>query len=140
MSSARSRRSPRPPVVNRPHAPLTGEYAADPAVCHAYQVAVDFGLIAVDAVGEVLPHDEAVTLAKRMGFCDCGRLMLDDTDLTRRALSTVAAANMIACQGADPRPPRPLPSSLTGWVMPRQLRFRARRRAGPRTPARQYRR
>ncbi|MEU7377818.1 hypothetical protein [Streptomyces albidoflavus] len=101
MPSSHSRRQPpRPPVVNRPHAPLAGEYAADPAVCHhAYQVAVDFGLIAVDAVGDVLPHDEAIALAKRMGFCDCGRLMLDDHDLTRRALNTVAAANMTACQG-----------------------------------------
>ncbi|MFI0763219.1 hypothetical protein OH797_38980 (plasmid) [Streptomyces anulatus] len=101
MPSSRSRsRSPRPSVVDRPHAPLTGEYAADPAVCHpAFQIAVDFGLIGVDAVGDVLPEDEAIALAKRMGFCDCGRLTLDDHDLTRRALSTVAAANMTAAQG-----------------------------------------
>lgn len=34
-----------------------------------------------------------------MGFCDCGRLTLDDTDLTRGPLSAVAAANVTACQG-----------------------------------------
>ncbi|MER6103730.1 hypothetical protein ABT115_15735 [Streptomyces sp. NPDC001832] len=33
-----------------------------------------------------------------MGFCDCGRLTLDDDDLTCRALSAVAASNMTACQ------------------------------------------
>ncbi|UZI33389.1 hypothetical protein N7925_35550 [Streptomyces sp. CA-278952] len=81
-------------------AALTGEYAADPAVCHpAFQISVDFGLIGVDAVGDVLPESETIALAKRMGPCDCGRLTLDDHDLTRRALSGVAAANMTAVQG-----------------------------------------
>lgn len=100
MPSSRSRRrAPRPPVVTRPHAPLTGEFAADPAVCHhAYQVAIDFGLVAVDAIADLLPQEESLALAQRLGFCDCGRLTLDDDDLTRRALSAVAAANMTACQ------------------------------------------
>ncbi|MBC7271985.1 MAG: hypothetical protein H5T76_25300 [Streptomyces sp.] len=65
---------------------------------HAYQVAIDFGFVAVDAIADLLPQEESLTLAQRMGFCDCGRLALDDDDLTRRALSTVAAANMTACQ------------------------------------------
>ncbi|MFF9142969.1 hypothetical protein ACF09G_36115 [Streptomyces albogriseolus] len=54
--------------------------------------------MAVDAIADLLPQEESLTLAQRMGFCDCGRLALDDDDLTRRALSTVAAANMTACQ------------------------------------------
>ncbi|MFJ9026258.1 hypothetical protein ACIRPU_40780 [Streptomyces sp. NPDC102259] len=101
MPSSRSRRrAPRPPVVTRSHAPLTGKFAADPTVCHhAYQVAVDFGFVAVDAIADLLPQEESLALAKRMGFCDCGRLALDDTDLTRSALSAVAAANVTACQG-----------------------------------------
>lgn len=101
MSSSRSRRrAPRPPVVTRPHAPLTGEFAADPTVCHhAYQAAIDFGFVAVDAIADLLPQDESLALAKRMGFCDCGRLTLDDIDLTRQALSAVAGANGTACQG-----------------------------------------
>ncbi|WP_328380644.1 hypothetical protein OHB13_38135 (plasmid) [Streptomyces sp. NBC_00440] len=99
MPSSRRRHSPRPPVVNRPHAPLTCEFAADPAMCHhAYQVAIDFGFVAVDAISDLLPQGESLALAKRMGFCDCGRLTIDDNDLTRSALSTVAAANMTACQ------------------------------------------
>ncbi|WP_285530311.1 hypothetical protein [Streptomyces lavendulae] len=97
-SSRPRRRAPRPPVV-RPHAPLTGEFAADPTVCHpAYQVALDFGFVAVDAIADLLPQEVSLALAQRMGFCDCGRLTLDDDDLTRQALSPVAAANMTACQ------------------------------------------
>ncbi|MFL4910683.1 hypothetical protein ACJ6WF_48240 [Streptomyces sp. MMS24-I2-30] len=84
----------------RPHAPLTGEFAADPAMCHhAYQVAVDFGFVAVDAVADRLPQEQSLALVKRMGLCDCGRLCLDDNDLTRSALGTVAASSMTACQG-----------------------------------------
>ncbi|MFE6104061.1 hypothetical protein ACFVQ4_29460 [Streptomyces laurentii] len=98
MPSSRSRRRPpRPPVV-RPHAPLTGEFAADPTVCHhAYQVALDFGFVAVDAIADLLPQEVSLAVARRMGFCDCGRLTLDD-DLTRQALSPVATANITACQ------------------------------------------
>ncbi|MEU1457411.1 hypothetical protein [Streptomyces avermitilis] len=101
MPSSRSRRRAlRPPVVTRPHAPLTGKFAADPTVCHhAYQVAIDFGFVVVDAIADLLPQEEAFALAKRMGFCNCGRLTLDDTDLTRGSLSAVAAANVTACQG-----------------------------------------
>jgi hypothetical protein len=98
-SSRPRRRAPRPPAVTRTHAPLTGEFAADPTVCHhAYQIAIDFGFVAVDAIADLLPQEESLALAQRMGFCDCGRLTLDDDDLTRRALGTVAAANMTACQ------------------------------------------
>ncbi|MGW1784540.1 hypothetical protein ACWCQQ_36310 [Streptomyces sp. NPDC002143] len=98
-SSRPRRRSPRPPAVGRTHAPLTGEFAADPAMCHsAFQVAVDFGFVAADAIADLLPQEESLALVKRMGFCDYGRLALDD-DLTRSALATVAAANMTACQG-----------------------------------------
>ncbi|MEU3050038.1 hypothetical protein ABZ705_26610, partial [Streptomyces sp. NPDC006984] len=82
MPSSRSRRRPpRPPAVTRAHAPLTGEFAADPAVCHqAFQTAVDFGFVAVDAIADLLPHEESLALVKRLGFCDCGRLALDDDD------------------------------------------------------------
>ncbi|WP_331739750.1 hypothetical protein OG590_38960 (plasmid) [Streptomyces goshikiensis] len=94
------RRPPRPPAATRPHAPLTGEFAADPAVCHqAFQTAVDFGFVAVDAIADLLPHEESLALVKRLGFCDCGRLALDDNGLTRSALSTIAATNVTACQG-----------------------------------------
>ncbi|MEU1668421.1 hypothetical protein ABZ547_33545 [Streptomyces sparsogenes] len=78
--------------LTRPHAPLTVEFSADPTVCHhAYQVAIDFGFVAVDAIADLLPQEESLALTQRMGFCDCGRLTLDD-DLTRRALSPVAAS------------------------------------------------
>ncbi|MFF9593832.1 hypothetical protein ACF1FX_32390 [Streptomyces sp. NPDC014646] len=88
------------PPVPRPHAPLTGEFAADPDVCrHAYQVAVDFGFVAVDAIGDFFPEEESVALVQRMGFCDCGRLILDDHDLTRAALTPLGSANLTACQG-----------------------------------------
>ncbi|MFF7889566.1 hypothetical protein ACH40F_53290 [Streptomyces sp. NPDC020794] len=61
MSSSRSRRRAlRPPVVTSPHAPLTGEFAADPTVCHhAYQVAIDFGFVVVD----LLPQEESLASA-----------------------------------------------------------------------------
>lgn len=65
---------------------------------HAYQVAIDFGFVAVDAIADILAQEDSFALAQRMGFCDCGRLTLDDDDLTRRALSAVAASNMTACQ------------------------------------------
>jgi len=98
MPSSRSRRPP--PAVTRPHAPLTGEFAAHPTVCRqAFQIAVDFGFVAVDAIADLLPQEESLALVQRLGYCDCGRLALDDDELTRGALSTVAVANMTACQG-----------------------------------------
>ncbi|MEU4969120.1 hypothetical protein [Streptomyces smyrnaeus] len=101
MPSSRSRhRPPRPPAVTRPHAPLTGEFAAHPSACHqAFQLAIDFGFVAVDAIADFLPEEESLALVRRLGFCDCGRLVLDKDDLTREALSTVAAASTSACQG-----------------------------------------
>ncbi|WP_216586600.1 hypothetical protein [Streptomyces brasiliscabiei] len=65
---------------------------------HAYQVAIDFGFVAVDAVADLLPQEDSLALAQRMGYCDCGHLTLDDVDLTRRSLSAVATSNMTACQ------------------------------------------
>lgn len=98
MPPSRSRR--RPPAATRPHAPLTGEFAAHPSVCRqAFQIAVDFGFVAVDAVADLLAQEESLALVQRLGFCDCGRLALDDDDLTRGVLSTVATASMTACQG-----------------------------------------
>lgn len=56
----------RPPVVTRPHAPLTGEFAAHPATCHqAFQLAVDFGFVAVDAIADFLPEEMSIALVKR---------------------------------------------------------------------------
>lgn len=99
--SSRSRRQPsRPPAVFRPHAPLAGDFAADPVVCcRAFQVAVDFGFVAVDAVADLLPQEVSLALVQRLGFCDCGRLSLDGDALTRSALSAIAAASTTACQG-----------------------------------------
>ncbi|MFH9090840.1 hypothetical protein [Streptomyces sp. NPDC017673] len=46
---------------HRPHAPLAGEFAADPAVCHhAYQVAIDFGFVAVDVIADLLPQEDSL--------------------------------------------------------------------------------
>ncbi|MGY4967477.1 hypothetical protein [Streptomyces sp. 900105245] len=55
--------------------------------------------MAVDAVADRLPREQSLALIQRMGFCDCGRLCLDDDDLTRSALCKVAAVSMTACQG-----------------------------------------
>ncbi|MFH8573229.1 hypothetical protein [Streptomyces sp. NPDC017993] len=78
---------------------MTGEFAAHPAKCRqAFQVTIDFGFVPVDAIAGFLPEEEAIDLVQPMGFCDCGRLALDD-DLTRSALSGVATENMTACQG-----------------------------------------
>ncbi|MFB7852430.1 hypothetical protein ACFC34_36195 [Streptomyces sp. NPDC056053] len=60
--------------------------------------AVAFGFVAVDAIADLLPEEVSLAVARRLGFCDCGRLTLDDDDLTRQALSPVAAANITACQ------------------------------------------
>ncbi|KPC75410.1 hypothetical protein D8771_13745 [Streptomyces albus] len=65
----------------------------------AFQVAVDFGFVAVDAVADLLPQEVSLALVQRLGFCDCGRLSLDGDALTRSALSAIAAANTTACQG-----------------------------------------
>lgn len=90
----------RPPAVTRPHAPLTGEFAAHPTVCRqAFQITVDFGFVAVNAIADFLPKEESLALVQRLSYCDCGCLALDDDELTRGALSTVAVANMTACQG-----------------------------------------
>ncbi|MET9663581.1 hypothetical protein [Streptomyces sp. NPDC006510] len=81
-------------------APLADEFAADPDTCrHAFQVAIDFGFVAVDAIGDFLPQKESVAVVQRMGFCDCGCLALDDHDLTRAALTPLASANLVVCQG-----------------------------------------
>lgn len=54
---------------------------------HAYQVAIDFGFVAVDAIADFLAQEDSLALVKRMGFCDCGRLALDDDELARSALA-----------------------------------------------------
>ncbi|PJN35532.1 hypothetical protein CG747_38555 [Streptomyces sp. CB02959] len=64
---------------------------------HGYQIAIDFGFVAIDAIADRLPQEQSLALVKRMGFCGCGRLCLDD-DLTRSALGAVAADSMAACQ------------------------------------------
>jgi hypothetical protein len=100
-TSRRPRRRPvRPPAVIRPHAPLTGEFAAAAATCHqAFQCAVDFGFIAVDAVADTLLPEVSIALVRRLEFCDCGRLVLDGDDLTRIGLTPLAAADMTSTQG-----------------------------------------
>jgi hypothetical protein len=73
MPSSRSRRRPqRPPAVIRPHAPLTGIFAADLVV--SFQAAVDLGFVAVDAIVDLFPQEDSLALVQRLGFCDCGRL------------------------------------------------------------------
>ncbi|MBZ6476257.1 hypothetical protein [Streptomyces griseocarneus] len=55
--------------------------------------------MAVDAIADFLPQEESIALVKRLAFCDCGRLALDDNELTRKALSSVAAENLTALRG-----------------------------------------